>query len=441
MITVALFSIAWFEFRYHGNIFYAERGFRYNYYVIIFYAIAVFWFHRTYNSYLLGYNKLRTLVFAQFISQLFAGFGTYLAVSIAWGRFDSPKEFFILLIPQLLLDIIWTYFATSLFFKLNKPLNTILIYRNTLDKKRFGLVEGKPVQRLYHISKEIQFDGKYAEIKDMLSGYDAIFVAGVNSRCRNGILKYCKENSIPGLFLPHVGDVILKDAKHIQSFDSPVLYVDRSVLDPEYVIIKRLFDLFASLLGLIILSPLIIIIAILIRAYDGGPAIYKQARLTAGGKVFDIYKFRSMRVDAESDGIARLSPGENDPRITPVGSFIRKCRLDEIPQLVNILKGEMSFVGPRPERPEIAEQYYKVMPDFRLRLQVKAGLTGYAQVYGKYNIDPYEKLEFDLLYINSMSILTDLRLLFATFAVLFSSESTLGIDNNAVTALHVEEDE
>lgn len=439
-ITVALFAFAWFEFRYHGNILYAERGFRYNYYVIIFYAAAVFWFDRTYNAYLLGYNRIRTLVFAQFISQLFASFGTYLAVSVAWGRFDSPKEFVILLIPQLLLDIIWTYFATLVFFKLNKPLNTILIYRNALDKKRFGLVEGKPAQRLYHISKEICFDGKYSDIRDQLSGYDAVFVAGVNSRCRNGILKYCKENSIPGMFLPHVGDVILKEARHIQSFDSPVLYIDRSVLDPEYVIVKRLFDFVSSLLGLIILSPFILIIAIMIKAYDGGPVIYKQARLTKDEKVFDIYKFRSMTVDAESDGVARLSAGKNDSRITPVGSFLRKCRFDEIPQLVNILKGDMSVVGPRPERPEIAEQYYKVMPDFRLRLQVKAGLTGYAQVYGKYNIDPYEKLEFDLLYINSMSMLTDLRLIFATFAILFSPESTLGVDEDSVTALDLDDE-
>ena len=184
-----------------------------------------------------------------------------------------------------------------------------------------------------------------------------------------------------------------------------------------------------------ILSPFMLLTAIAIKLYDGGPALYTQTRLTKDGREFKIYKFRSMRVDAEKDGVARLSTGDQDDRITPIGKIIRKCRLDELPQLFNILKGDMSLVGPRPERPEIAEQYYKTIPDFKLRLQVKAGLTGYAQIYGKYNTDPYEKLEFDLLYINNMGILTDLELIFATFFILFSSESTTGVEAGAVTAM------
>ena len=264
-------------------------------------------------------------------------------------------------------------------------------------------------------------------------------MAGVNSQCRNGIAKYCKEEDIPGFFLPHVGDVIMQEAQHIQSFDSPVLFVQRSYLRPEYAFVKRAFDIFASLLGIIILSPLMLITAAAVKLYDRGPAIYKQVRLTKDGREFEIYKFRSMRVDAEKDGIARLSSGDHDDRITPVGKIARKCRLDELPQLFNILKGDMSIVGPRPERPEIAEEYYRKMPDFRLRLQVKAGLTGYAQVYGKYNTDPYEKLEFDLLYINHMSVLTDLQLMFATFAILFLPESTEGIEEGKTTALDDEE--
>ena len=203
--------------------------------------------------------------------------------------------------------------------------------------------------------------------------------------------------------------------------------------------LKRLFDIIAAGLGIIVFSPLMLITALAIRLYDRGPALYKQVRLTKDSKEFKILKFRSMRVDAEKDGVARLSTGDKDDRITPIGKIVRKCRLDELPQLFNILKGDMSIVGPRPERPEIAEQYYRVLPDFKLRLQVKAGLTGYAQVYGKYNTEPYEKLEFDLMYINDMSIATDLRLIFATFSILGKSDSTEGV--SGITAMGEEEEE
>ena len=146
-------------------------------------------------------------------------------------------------------------------------------------------------------------------------------------------------------------------------------------------------------------------------------------------------KFRSMRVDAESDGVARLSSGEDDPRITSVGRFLRKCRLDELPQLINILLGHMSLCGPRPERPEIAAQYEQILPEFNLRLQAKAGLTGYAQVYGKYNTTPYDKLLMDLVYIAHPSLLEDVRILFATVKVLFIPESTEGIRPGQETAI------
>ena len=288
---------------------------------------------------------------------------------------------------------------------------------------------GKPTERMYKITKELQYDGSFYKLKPELEGFDAVFVAGVNSRCRNGILKYCKEMGIPGFFLPHMGDVIMQEAVHVQAFDTPVLYVNRSLPMPEYRIVKRLFDISASLAGIVLLSPLMLAVALAVRLYDGGPALYRQVRLTRNGKRFKILKFRSMRVDAEKDG-PRLSSGEDDDRVTPVGRFIRMCRLDELPQLFNILAGDMSFVGPRPERPEIAAEYEKDLPDFRLRLQVKAGLTGYAQVYGKYNIDPYEKLQFDLLYINHMGLLIDIQLLFATAAILFLREKTQGVKKN-----------
>ena len=214
----------------------------------------------------------------------------------------------------------------------------------------------------------------------------------------------------------------------------PILSVRRAEPNPEYLFLKRVFDIVVSALGLVVLSPFIGITALAIKIYDGGPVLYKQVRLTKDRKEFRILKFRSMRVDAEKDGVARLSTGDNDDRITPVGHVIRACRADELPQLWNILRGDMTIVGPRPERPEIAAQYEEEMPAFGLRLQVKAGLTGYAQIYGKYNTNPHDKLEMDLMYINKMGIVEDLRLMFATVKILFMKDSTEGIAEGQTTA-------
>ncbi len=441
IIDATSFYLAWIWFRYGHWVSVNTFGYRYNVYVSIGYIFLFYCFAHTYNAFKFGYFRIRTIAFSQFLSQLFAMASIYAVVSIAWRRLHAPWVFLILLVFYLVIDVAWSYIGSWFFYKFNPRKKTVLIYRDNIARMRFGSVRGQPVGRLFHIVDEIEYDGPFHELMPRLEGYEAIFVAGVNSRCRNGILKYCKERGIPGFVLPHIGDTIMQEARHIQSFDSPVLFVERKVVDPVYAIVKRLFDIVASGIALVIFSPFMLITALIIHLYDKGPALYKQTRLTKDGKEFKILKFRSMRIDAEKDGVARLSSGDKDDRITPIGRVIRKCRIDELPQLINIFKGDMSVVGPRPERPEIAEQYYKIMPDFKLRLQVKAGLTGYAQVYGKYNTDPYEKLEFDLLYINQMNILTDIRLCFATFVILFVADSTEGIAAGSTTAMHVENED
>ena len=438
LLTVIIYFVFFLLFRY-GKIVIEDYGYRYNYYAAILYGVFYIFFSRAYNSYLLGYTKVRMLVFGQILSQGISAVILYFAVSVAWRQFTNPLAFLPMLVVLLLIDIIWSYFANELFYKLNGQCKTLLIYRNAVDRGRLGSIYGKAIEQIYEITDEMQFDGSFDEIRDKLSGYKAIFVAGLNSRCRNGILKYCKENNVQGFFLPHIGDVIMQDAKHVQAFDTPVLYVSRKDLNPEFAFTKRVFDIVSSGIALILLSPLILITSIAIKLSDGGPVFYHQTRLTRDGEEFEILKFRSMRVDAEKDGVARLSQGDNDDRVTPIGRIVRRYRLDEIPQLWNIFKGDMSVVGPRPERPEIAEIYYEKMPEFKLRLQVKAGLTGYAQIYGKYNTAPYEKLEFDLLYINNMSILVDLQLCFATVLTLFKKESTEGV--TGITAIEDEKEQ
>lgn len=225
----------------------------------------------------------------------------------------------------------------------------------------------------------------------------------------------------------------MSGAHAMHMFHLPILSLKRYAAPPEYLFMKRALDIILSLAALIVTSPIMLVTAIAVKS-DGGPALYKQTRLTKDGALFEILKFRSMRVDAEKDGVARLSTGDKDDRVTPVGRVIRKYRIDELPQLFNILSGKISIVGPRGERPSIATQYEEELPEFALRLQAKAGLTGYAQVYGKYNTTPYDKLQMDLMYIAHPSIIEDLKIMFATVKILFMPESTEGIAEGTTTA-------
>ena len=247
-------------------------------------------------------------------------------------------------------------------------------------------------------------------------------------------MKFCYGRSIRVYMMPKITDVLVKGADPIHLFDTPIYLTREYALTVEQRIAKRLIDLICALLLVVIASPFMLITAICIKAYDGGPVFYKQTRCTRGGREFQILKFRSMKVDAEKDGVARLA-SKNDSRITPIGKFIRACRIDELPQLFNIIKGDMSFVGPRPERPEIIEQYMEEMPEFAFRMKVKAGLAGYAQVYGKYNTTPYDKLKLDLFYIENYSVWMDLKLMMLTLKIVLKPESTEGVDQKQVTAM------
>lgn len=229
--------------------------------------------------------------------------------------------------------------------------------------------------------------------------------------------------------VPKISDIINRSSDDLNLFDTPLLLSRNEDLKIEQVFCKRLMDIIFSVAGLIVSSPFFLIIAVLIKATDGGPVFYKQTRLTKDRKEFMIYKFRTMIQDAEKDGHARLA-SEKDDRILPVGRFLRATRLDELPQLINILKGEMSVVGPRPERPELAAEIEEELPEFAYRLKVKAGLTGYAQIYGKYNTTSYDKLKLDLTYIRNYSFFLDLKLMIMTPKIMLMKESTEGVIEN-----------
>lgn len=401
-------------------------GFRYNYFVAILFAVLFYLFARTYNAYMVGAFRIRTLVFSQALSQLFSMCIVYFSTAIAWNQWNSPLWLLVLYPVLLLMDCGWSFVASDVYFRYHPPEKVAIVCKEEADADRFAEILGFPFTRQYDVDKYIENPGNIEELLPQIEGYSSVFVSGLDSNLCDEVAKYCAEKSVKGYFIPHIGDILMAGSYHLQNFSSPVMLLTRKTPKPEYLFLKRVFDIFASLCGIIILSPFMLITALAIKLYDGGPVFYSHIRLTKNGKQFRIYKFRSMRVDAEADGKARLST-EHDDRITPIGKVIRACRFDELPQLFNILKGDMTIVGPRPERPEIAAEIEKELPEFPLRLQVTAGLTGYAQIYGKYCTNPYEKLEFDLLYMNNMNIITDLQLMFATVATLFDRDSTHGV--------------
>ncbi len=430
IMTILTYSVC----LYYYNVQYNERGVgsrRFVIFVVLYAAILCFSL-RTYKSYDFGLASVSKLVYSQTLADIIAGGAFYIVFVIANSTVFTPLPLIMLLVVQFVINIIWSLAVNRAYFKFNTPKRTALIYEKEDELLRLKEVYGRTQN--FEIVRTVKTDENYDGLTDKISDCEAVFVADISSDIRNEVLKYCIENGMRFYTAPHIGDIMMRGATHLDMFSVPVFYISRAEPKVEYAFIKRAIDIVCSLLGIIILSPVMAVTAILIKVYDKGPAFYKQIRLTRDGKEFEILKFRSMRVNAESDGVARLA-GENDDRITPIGKIIRACRIDELPQLFNILKGDMTIVGPRPERPEIAKQYEQELPEFCLRLQVKAGLTGLAQVYGRYNTEPYDKLQMDLMYINQMSFVKDLRLILATIKILFIKDSTQGTAEGQTTAL------
>lgn len=442
LLKVAHIGVTWAMFYVCWSMFYkmesSELHERFGVLMSVFYILGVFLLGRIYHMYEIGFAKVSEIAYAQSLSNVIPIIVIYIAYRFAFLFFPKPWAFLVLTIIQIGFNILWTYIANKFYFEMYPPQKTIVLYRNEEDLGRLSEVSKFPQKFDVQEYLKCDFDD-YRDLLKAIEPYEVVFAVGVSATLRNSIAKECVDTNKQGYFVPHVGDIIMMGSRHVVQFSTPVMSVSRAYLQPEYLVIKRAIDIIVSLIGIVILSPLMAIVAIAIKAYDGGPALYKQTRLTKDGKHFKILKFRSMRVDAEKDGVARLA-SEKDDRITPIGKVVRACRFDELPQLFNILKGDMTIVGPRPERPEIAAQYEEVLPSFRLRLQVKAGLTGTAQVYGKYNSTPYDKLEMDLLYIKNMSLFEDIKLMFATIRILFLKDSTSGVEVGQVTAVKDIED-
>ena len=430
--SVALFAGCWYL--YYKKMYATANHPKGEILLALVYALVLLLLERTYDAYNLGYRKLSENIYSLTLSQVIAAGALWVITCLIFMKLTNPLPLMGLAAVQFAINLCWGVLANKIYTKLNMNKRTIVLYGKESDLTRTEELTGLTTK--FNVQKTVCVSGmQYSEVEKLMEGFEAVVVCGVEATVRNGIAKYCIEKGIVGFVAPHVGDVIMQGARHVRGFSVPIMTVRRAEPAIEYLFVKRAFDIIVSALGLIITSPLFLIISIAIKLCDGGSIFYKQVRLTKDNREFKILKFRSMREDAEKDGVARLSSGEKDTRITPIGRIIRACRLDELPQLINIFVGQMTIVGPRPERPEIAAQYIEFIPAFSLRLQVKAGLTGYAQVYGKYNTDPHDKLEMDLMYINKMSVIEDLRLMVATVKILFMRESTDGISEGQTTAM------
>lgn len=442
-LEALIFITIWLKL--YNPYFRAPYVLRGNYFVTFLYILLSMLFNNIYGGLKLGYYRTFNIIFSLSITALITNIVTYIAVVIpAATLYVSPVPAVVYMTGlDIAVIILWSIVTNNLFHRLFPPQQLLLISEIGTDEfaakfamrnDRYIIAKSIVVNQGGDGSKEAGYVYSHRMATEDVAKYfpechkyDGVVIGDIPSGQRNDLIKYCYAHSIRTYTIPKITDVILKSSETMHIFDTPIFLSRNKGLSFEQEVVKRASDIVMSLIGLIIASPFFLIIAIAIKLEDHGPVFFKQERCTKGGRVFEILKFRSMIVNAEQSGIS-VPATEHDPRITKVGAVIRATRLDELPQLINILKGDMSVVGPRPERVEHVKQYTEEIPEFAYRLTVKGGLTGFAQVYGKYNTTAYDKLKLDLMYIQNYSILLDLEIIVRTIQVLFTKESTEGFD-------------
>lgn len=427
-IQTVLYTVLWY--RYYEPLLEDKFWHRGNWAVIGMFVLITFFFTMTFGGYKVGYLRISDICISQASALLLASVVQYFQICLVGNDYFPVQPLVIALCIQVALIVPWAYSVRYLFVHLYPPRDMIVIYG---DRSPHELIKKINTRRdKYNICASESYHIGYEQLIEKIPQYDAVVLCDLPAHDRNQIMKYCFETNKRIYITPKISDILIRGSENIHLFDTPLYLARNQGLHPEQRFFKRAMDIVLSVVAAVISLPIVIVIAILIKAEDGGPVFYSQERLTEGGRKFRILKFRSMRIDSEEQG-ARLA-AKGDDRITRVGRVIRSTHLDELPQIYNILIGDMSFVGPRPEREEIAEEYKKDIPEFDLRLKVKAGLTGYAQVYGKYNTTPYDKLKLDLTYVENYSLWLDIRLMLMTFKVMFQKENTEGVEKEQRTA-------
>ena len=403
--------------------------------LLVIYMLVLIWLHSTYESLRVGHVRVVTLCTSQLLTLLLGDTFLFLLCTLSIRQLPSIPVFVLVFFLQFILSVIWCLLANKVYYSMTSNKQAAIVHFRESDLQ--DLLEVCHSKNHYDVLCTLDASSpnlSYDDVIGQISSAQAVFLGDIPNDLQALIIRYCVEHHKSVIIHPGFQSVMLSTARCRFLSNKPTL--EFALRTPSFFhhFCKRTMDITVSALMLLVTSPILAAVALLVHFQDGGPALYRQMRLTKNGRVFELLKFRSMRIDAEKDGKPRLA-AQNDDRITRVGKFIRATRLDELPQLWNILKGDMSLVGPRPERPEIAEQYSREIPEFNIRLQVKAGLTGYAQVHGKYNTTPQDKLKMDLMYISMQSIALDIKLILQTLQIMLRKESTEGINADQNTAL------
>ena len=427
LILWSLMLVVWYYewMKNYANVILRPFGYKGNWLVVAVYGILLFFFTHIYNGYKIGKYRPSDVIFSASFAMVIANAVTYLQTCLIGREIMTPWPFVQMTLIHFVMITAWGMISCRIYLKIFPAHRMLLIYggselTNHLISKMINRNEK------YHIEQAISADAEFDELTNAIDKYSSVILCDMKSNERNAVLKYCYDRNIRMYITPKIADILLRGAGDVNVFDTPLLLIKGYGLSFEQRFAKRTMDIVLSAIGIVITSPFMLLTAIAIKLQDGGPVLFKQDRLTINDKVFSIYKFRSMIVDAEKNTGAVLAK-EGDSRITKVGKIMRMIRLDELPQLFNILKGDMSVVGPRPERPELVEEHLKTMEEFSFRTKVKAGLTGYAQVVGRYNTTAYDKLKLDLMYITKYSLLEDIKLILMTVKILFVKESTEGV--------------
>ncbi len=403
--------------------------------LLTFFAMSVA-MHAVYGGFEVGRKKNKPVISAMISGIAITDMVTYIQLQIMNVN-ENYNEYLMIFGPDLLylllclviqvsLIILFVRLGNQLYFRMTPPRSCLLILgspsqesalRSKIDRFRLQWRVDDVV--LYSVP----------DLSRRIEKADVIFLGHVPEGAKIGILKICYDDRKDVMCKAEMEDIMLCNSRPAIVDDAAFLSMEYNKTTLSQRVIKRCGDIILSLIALILFSPLILVISVLIKLEDGGPVIFTQSRITIAGRPFTIRKFRTMKVHSEPDD-PQVSVAVNDPRITRVGGFLRRFRLDEIPQFFNILIGDMSLVGPRPEMMANVDRYKVNLPTFIYREKMKAGLTGYAQIEGRYNTTAEDKLMLDMMYIESFSIWLDVKLLLRTFTVFLKKDSTQGFQKS-----------